>query len=162
MDPAPETVALAERLRLAAPPPAHAPAHRGADDPGQGRAHALELPFVGREREFAALVAAYRAARAGEPRVVIIEGEAGIGKTRLAEEFLGWATLDGADVVRARGLAMGAALPYQVVVDALRPRLAREHAPEDLVDEVWLTELLRLFPELRERYPGPAGARPAG
>jgi DNA-binding SARP family transcriptional activator len=154
VDPAPETVALAERLRrLAAPPvpPGGTPA--APDDPAGPGAHALELPFAGREREFAALVAAYRAARAGEPRAVILEGEAGIGKTRLAGEFLGWATLDGADVVRARGLAMGTALPFQVVVDALRPRLAREHAPEDLVDEVWLTELLRLFPELRERYP---------
>jgi DNA-binding SARP family transcriptional activator len=155
VEPAPETVALVERLRrLAAPrtpPTDHAPAEpTGVVGPPRRE---LELPFVGREREFAALVEAYLAARAGEQRVVVIEGEARIGKTRLAEEFLRWAILENADVVRARGLAVGEALPYQIIVDALRPRLAREHAPEDLVDEVWLAELVRLFPELRERYP---------
>jgi DNA-binding SARP family transcriptional activator len=156
VDPAPETVALAERLRrLVAPPVPRTPAGRTPSGAGAARPlpRDLELPFVGREREFGALVEAYQAARAGEQRVVVIEGEARIGKTRLTEEFLRWATLEGADVVRGCGLAMGPALPYQVLVDALRPRLAREHAPDDLVDEVWLTELVRLFPELRERYP---------
>jgi tetratricopeptide (TPR) repeat protein len=44
-------------------------------------------------------------------------------------------------------------LPYQPLVDALRPRLERENAPEDLLSDVWLVELSRLLPELRDRYP---------
>ena len=157
LDPSPETVALAERQRRLMLPAAHAPATSEVSTvlpKGDGPApRELDLPFVGRVREFAALVEAYQAARAGETRVVVLEGEAKIGKSRLAEEFLRWATLEGADVVRGRGLGMKADPPYHVFVDALRPRLAREHAPEDLVDDVWLTELVRLFPELRERYP---------
>ncbi len=39
------------------------------------------------------------------------------------------------------------------LVEALRPRLEAENAPEDLLDDVWLTELARLLPELRGRYP---------
>ena len=158
VDPAPETVALAERQRrLVAESARRTPLANGADQAPSRAAvpdpRALELPFVGREREFAALVEAYQTARGGQTQVVVIQGEAKIGKTRLVEEFLRWAILEGADVVQARGLAMGKALPYQIVVDALRPRLAREHAPEDLVADVWLSELVRLFPELRERYP---------
>ncbi len=48
-------------------------------------------------------------------------------------------------------------------MEALRSRLARENAPDDLLSDVWLTELSRLLPELRERYPDlllPAGDEP--
>ena len=152
LDPAPDLVALAERLRRLDPPTptGHRPTPATGARPGPAE---VVLPFVGREREFAALVAAYQAARAGQVQLVIVEGEAGLGKTRLAEEFLRWAALEGADVLRGRGQDTHGALPYQSLVGAMRPRLAREHAPEDLVDDVWLVELTRLFPELRERYP---------
>src|SRR5579871_1899467 len=110
LDPSPETEALAERQRrlvlLAAHGPRTTEVSTGAPRGGVAGSRELELPFVGREREFAALVKAYQAARAGETRVVVLEGEAKIGKTRLAEEFLRWATLEGADVVRGRGLGM--------------------------------------------------------
>ena len=112
-----------------------------------------ELPFVGRGGAFERLVAAYERARAGQAQVVVIEGEAGSGKTRLAEEFLRWAAAHGADVLRGAAIEPRGWPPYQVVVDALRPRLARERTPEDLLADVWLAELVRLFPELRERYP---------
>lgn len=42
--------------------------------------------FVGRGPELAALVAALESAIAGEPAVVLVGGEAGVGKTRLVEE----------------------------------------------------------------------------
>lgn len=45
--------------------------------------------FVGREQELDALAAALAAARAGEPHVVLVEGEAGFGKSSLVFEFLG-------------------------------------------------------------------------
>jgi hypothetical protein len=44
-------------------------------------------------------------------------------------------------------------LPYAPLIAALRPRLERENAPDDLLGGLWLAELARLLPELRERYP---------
>ncbi len=149
VDPSPETVALAERLRRA---PTQTPPDGDAAAAEAG-ARPTELPFVGRRAEFARLVEAYRAARRGRLQVVVVEGEAGIGKTSLAEEFLSWATLEGTDVLRGQGYPGQGRTPYQPLVDALRPRLARESAPDDLLADVWLAELVRLFPELRERYP---------
>lgn len=126
-----------------------------ADRTGGGRPApgSLRMPFVGRETDFGALVEEYRAARSGEVRSVVVVGEAGIGKTRLAEEFLGWAESRGADTLRARTFKAETRLPYETLVDALRPRLERERAPDDLLEDSWLAELSRILPELRNRYP---------
>jgi len=115
-------------------------------------AHPLSrpLPFVGRLEEHRQLVAAFRAPA---PQLVVISGEAGIGKTRLAEEFAAWAAAQGAEVLRGRAFEAGGRLPYQPLVDALRARVAAINAPEDLLPDAWLAELSRLLPELRERYP---------
>jgi hypothetical protein len=85
--------------------------------------------------------------------VVIVQGEAGIGKTHLATAFLGWGVEQGADVLAGRAFEAGGRLPYQLLVDALRPRIERENAPDDLLSDPWLAELSRLLPELRDRYP---------
>lgn len=50
-------------------------------------------------------------------------------------------------------LKRGGRLPYQPLIDALRECLERENAPDDLLADVWLAELSRLLPELRDRYP---------
>jgi hypothetical protein len=66
---------------------------------------ALEVSFAGRQEEFRTLVSEYHACGSGgETRVVALMGEAGIGKTRLAKEFLGWAGAQGADVLEGGGL----------------------------------------------------------
>ena len=114
---------------------------------------ALEVPFAGRYAEFGALVSEYHACVSREePRIVTLIGEAGIGKTRLAKEFLGWSRARGADVLEGAA-SQGTALPYGPLVEAMRSRIERESAPDDLLEDAWLSELSRLLPELKERYP---------
>ena len=57
------------------------------------------------------------------------------------------------DLLKGRAFEMGGRLAYQPLIDALRLRLEEENAPDDLLDDVWLAELSRILPELRERYP---------
>src|SRR5205085_9822286 len=113
----------------------------------------LVAPLVGRQASFSQLVGRYQQARGGQPQAVLVVGEAGIGKTRLAREWVAWADAQGALVLSGHALEMGGRLPYQPLVEALRPRLEAENAPEDLLDDPWLAELSRLLPELRVRYP---------
>ena len=78
--------------------------------------------FVGRAEELAQLERALGAAAAGRATTVLLGGEAGIGKTRLAEELATRARAAGFDVLLGRSLDLvGAELPYQPFVDALRP-----------------------------------------
>jgi len=113
----------------------------------------LNLPLIGRAPELRHLVDAYQLAQSGRANALVVVGEAGIGKTRLATEFVAWAAAQGADTLTGRAFETGGRLPYQPLVDALRQRLDRENAPEDLLSDVWLVELARLLPELADRYP---------
>jgi DNA-binding SARP family transcriptional activator len=151
----PETVALAKRIRHTAPfrsPQVRSllPPHAS---PGQPPANLLDGPFLGRTAEFGMLIECYQRVHAGQPQLVLLQGESGIGKTRLASEFVGWAQAQGADVLVGRALQTGRQLPYQPLIDVLRRQLEQERAPNDLLSAVWLGELSRLLPELRDRYP---------
>jgi AAA ATPase domain len=68
--------------------------------------------FVGRIEELQTLEAARRRAANGEPAVVLVGGEAGIGKTRLAAELMGRCTADGTRVLSGSCVPVGdGALP---------------------------------------------------
>jgi len=150
--PSAETVALAEHIRATGARRSGSPPARRA--PAESRPLSeLAAPLVGRAAAFTQLVAHYQQARQGQPQVVLVVGEAGIGKTRLATEFVAWARAQGAEVLSGQAFEMGGQLPYQPLVEALRPWLEEENAPEDLLDDPWLAELARLLPELRVRYP---------
>ncbi len=69
--------------------------------------------FVGRAGELAVLAVAAAAARSGEPRVVLVEGEAGVGKSTLLARFA--SGVAGATVLRASGDEADLLLPYGVV-----------------------------------------------
>lgn len=113
----------------------------------------LEVPLVGREAEFRVLSICYRRASDAESQVIVLQGEAGIGKTRLATEFGRWVQTQGAEVLRGQGFESGGRLPYLPIIELLRRKMEQERAPDDLVEDLWLSELSRFLPELRERYP---------
>lgn len=60
-----------------------------------------EAAFCGREREYAWLIQQWCEPHA---RMILLEGEAGIGKTRLADEFCGYVALQGKHVFKLRGI----------------------------------------------------------
>ncbi|MEU7921227.1 helix-turn-helix transcriptional regulator [Micromonospora zamorensis] len=114
--------------------------------------------LVGRHREIAALRDALGRARVGEPTTVLVGGEAGVGKTRLLEEFGGWATGGGARVLVGQCLELGeAGLPFAPFAAALRAVL-RADGPE--VFAGYEAEFAPLLPELGRASAALAGPRP--
>src|SRR5258708_6552399 len=161
-EPTPETVALASRMRAVAPP-----RRKVAPTPALALSPAtfLEGPLLGRTTELSTLIKVYHTAQRGQTQVVFLEGEVGIGKTRLATEFLAWAEMEGAYVLQGQAFETGGQLPYRPLIEALRPRIERENAPDDLLSDTWLAELARLLPELCDRYPhlpDPVGDKSVG
>ncbi|MEZ4869278.1 MAG: AAA family ATPase [Caldilineaceae bacterium] len=145
--PSPETAALVTHNVLPLPMPAPMP-------PTATLAPQLpELPLVGRAAQFSTLVNLYRRTQQGTAITCIIEGEAGMGKSRLVQEFARWVHAEGGDIIHGRAFETGGRVPYQPVAEALQARLEAENAPEDLLSDLWLTELSRLLPDLRDRYP---------
>ncbi len=147
-EPTLETMALANRMRAVAPP-----RRKEAPTPALSPATFLDSPLLGRTTELSTLIKVYHTAQRGQTQVVFLEGEVGIGKTRLATEFLAWAEVEGADVLQGQAFETGGQLPYRPVIEALRPRIERENAPDDLLSDTWLAELARMLPELWDRYP---------
>jgi DNA-binding SARP family transcriptional activator len=155
VEPEPETVALAKRIRHTAP--VRAPQVRSfrpsQASPGQPPENLLDGPFLGRTAEFGTFIGCYQLAHTEQPQLVLLQGEAGIGKTRLATEFAGWAQAQGANVLVGRALQTVRQLPYQPLIDVLRRQLEQAGVPDDLLSDVWLAELSRLLPEVRDHYP---------
>ena len=79
----------------------------------------LRRPFVGRTAELAELAEAWSETLAGQRRFVVIEGEAGSGKSRLAAHFAEQAHAAGAIVLWGRSTTE-AIVPYEPLVEALR------------------------------------------
>jgi DNA-binding CsgD family transcriptional regulator len=106
--------------------------------------------LVGRDTELAALTAALDSAIAGEPAVILLGGEAGVGKTRLVGEAAERARDAGARVLVGSCVELGGeGLPFTPLADALRS-LMRDTPPERLDEFVGPArpELARLLPEL--------------
>ncbi len=113
---------------------------------GDDSASIAESPFVGRDLELKRLVEAWNLARAGSAHFVVISGEAGIGKSRLAEEFGRRVRADGYPMASARAYEAAGRLPWGPVVELLRADALRSQI--DTLEPAWRTELGRLLPEL--------------
>jgi DNA-binding SARP family transcriptional activator len=125
-EPAPAQPLAAEPAQ----PPAAQPAQPPAAQPAQPPAAEPAPTLAGRSREIAYLRAAWSRAAAGKPAVVMIIGEAGIGKTTLAEFISAEAEQDGATVLRTRCYETERSLFLQPVVEALDPVVGRMPAAE--------------------------------
>jgi DNA-binding SARP family transcriptional activator len=116
------------------------------DAASERAAPSAPLPFTGREAELAALEAV------GPGRLALVEGEAGIGKTRLAAEALARYAARGGLTLTATARELEQGLPYQPWVEALHDLLARpdwsaRRAALPLAP-FWVGEVARLLPEL--------------
>lgn len=109
------------------------------------RVDRFEAPLVGREPEVAALEGALSGARAGRGGVVLVRGEAGVGKSRLVKEVLGRA--DDALVLEGSCRPGGLGTPYLPFVQALRAGRASGAATLSHADAPG-SHLALLLPEL--------------
>ena len=100
-------------------PPARAPGSTAAS-----------RELAGRDRELAELTTAWEKAAGGEPGVVLVIGEAGIGKTRLAEALAAEAASAGATVLPSRCYETERSLFLQPVVEAVLPAVTGLPAAE--------------------------------
>ena len=150
--PSPQMVAQAEFIRNAIVP--RGKTMREPLGVRSSSVHALlTIPFVGRATQLNRLMSLYEKAAGGQPQVVVIEGEAGIGKSSLAATFIDWVRAQGAAVLAGKAFKSYQRLAYQPLLDPLRIRLEEERELHQLLSDPWLVELSRLLPELRGRYP---------
>ena len=110
---------------------------------------ATARPLYGRAAELRTLTAAWAAARAGHGRVVLITGEAGIGKTRLVTELARRADNAGARIAVGAGVDVGGEAPLAIWQE-LVSQLARTVPPPPGQAD-WPAELGRLAPDLAVR-----------
>lgn len=116
-------------------------------------------PFVGRSVEVDRLQVVWRETGRKGPHLALITGEAGIGKTRLAQEFLQWAVRRGVTVGRSRCYAAEGGIAFAPVADWLRSDALRPSLAE--LDPGTIAELARLLPELVDQRAARGSPPPA-
>ncbi len=147
--PAPDTEALAARIRTQHPDRRSLAERPRLDTP----VAFLESLFAGRSDEHQALVERCGLALTGQPQVVVLRGEAGIGKTRLAREFLNWAVAQGAQALEGRAFESSSRMSYQPLIEVFQSLIEQDNLLTDLLEKDRLAPLSQLLPELRKRYP---------
>ena len=110
--------------------------------------------FVGRDRELAEMLEALDASGSGRGRVILLGGEPGIGKSRLADELATRARANGHQVLWGRGWDGAGAPAYWPWVQALRAHL-RSADRDELRRQLGsgARDIAQMLPELRDRYP---------
>jgi tetratricopeptide (TPR) repeat protein len=123
-----------------------------------GETVSAELPgtarFVGREDEMTALLGGLEGARSGRGSLFLVRGEPGIGKSRLADEFVRRARSLDVRVLRGRCWEGAGAPAYWPWIQALRGYL-RSAGPADAQRHLGrgAADLAQLLPEIRAIVP---------
>lgn len=106
--------------------------------------------LVGRQAEWQQLLMAWQQATQGQAHVVAITGEAGIGKTILAETFADWVRQQGQRVAAARAYEADGPLAFAPLGELFRSESLAASMTE--LSALWLAQIARLLPELLERH----------
>jgi predicted ATPase len=147
VSPLPETQAAYRSARAAQP----APRLPQVAAPTWTTLPSLDVELVGREGALRQLEEAYHRTKRGQGTIFLISGEAGVGKSRLMQDF---ATRLGDQVFLVTGTAYPDThlTPYGPLVEALRPALLADDGLLN-VPRLYLADVSLLVPELRLLYP---------
>lgn len=116
------------------------------------------VPLVGRAQELEVMHAAWRAGLAGQSSLLLISGEAGVGKTRLVQEFADQKRWQGVRVLQGCCYEFERQLPYQPLADALQALPLDAAAAACAQVPEWVTaQVRRLVPDLGEPNPDQTG-----
>ena len=153
VEPGAPTRELFERILKAEPEASRAPALGPLEPPAAKALPPIQKvrALVGRAAEWEQLASAWQLAVANGPRVAVISGEPGIGKTRLADELYQSCIRHGYAAARSRCYAGQGQVSYAPVVEWLRSDAVR--AGWANLGPQQLAELARLAPEIREQFP---------
>ncbi|MBI4733017.1 MAG: AAA family ATPase [Chloroflexi bacterium] len=165
IDPAPETLALVQEIsrRGGEEMAAYLPQGFETRRPVQlGQSHPIHVPLVGRVKERAELLTFVEASLNRQGGLVFVEGETGIGKTRLLQEIARDAEWRGAQVLWGHGSELAASKPYAPVVEAMESGLSslRVEQLKLVVEPLWLQVLKPLLPKLSTFSPSLVNASP--
>ena len=114
-----------------------------------------QLPLIGRDNDRETIIRFLDEAIRGIGGFVLIEGEAGIGKTRLMNEIVRDADWRGIQSLWGSNREGDIASPYASITDAFTGGLTtlRINQLSQLMDKVWFRVLFPLFPQLQKELP---------
>ena len=145
------------RLRLDDAPAGnntHIPGSAASIDSAPMIAAGDATPFVGRNNEYGLLIGLIARLTSGSGYNVLIEGEPGIGKSRLLREVAHYARVNDLPTLATNCYEIERAMPYQPVIDLVTRALDRiSDAALRSLAPVSLAELAALVPEVGERFP---------
>jgi DNA-binding SARP family transcriptional activator len=150
VQPLPETNALLERIKAMPKASAQlAPKPRPKNT------------LFGRDKEYDWLLQQWTAVEPNRGRMTLVEGEMGIGKSRLVEEALHQIGAYDATILQARCHEFGQDLPLQPIADLLRLGLSKQPDLLQRISPVWLPHLATILPEVHEQPASGNGSQPS-
>ena len=151
-----ETTQLYQAIRenrgasLAEPVPFQPSAQTGRQAQGAQTGRPSGYPMVGRSAELEVLLRAYEGIGA-DGHLLVLEGEAGVGKTRLAREFMAKVRARGTGTIETRCYQGESNLAYGPFSEGLRAAISALDGSLGKVEGIathWLGEVARLLPDL--------------
>lgn len=117
--------------------------------------------FVNRHAEIAALSKSWNQVLAGTGSAAVLAGDAGIGKTRIADQFEAYAMGEDVIFLRDKRYEKSEASPFESLIEAIRNGLrgwnqlpgALEKSLLDQVPERFLREVVKEVPEIKDQFP---------